>query len=181
MSILPGRFGLLLLKARLPLPLEWQEGRYPLPPQGLVLGRGVARFRVDAIGGRRVKRFRSDLDDPANATEFHLFRSCTIAPLLTLKRRLRMVADLFWSISCNGFTLARSLDLSNQWSCIVDGGSVGAVDWTHLVAGPAAGLDDFAARVADSIDRITDFVHQVVVHRRDFAVRCGGLGFWRTH
>ena len=52
----------------------------PVPSQGLVLGRGIARLRVDAVGGRRVNRFRPDLYDLANVTEVHMFRSYTIAP-----------------------------------------------------------------------------------------------------
>ena len=114
--------------------------------------------------------FRPDLDDPASATEVHLYRSCSIAPLPTLKRRLRIVASLLRSAARNGFTLARGLDLNNQWSCIVDNGPVEVLDWGHLVGGPTAGLDDFCVRVGASIDRITDFVRQVVVHRRDFAI-----------
>ena len=53
---------------------------------------------------------------------------------------------------------------------------VGILDWWYLVAGPAAGLDELEARVNASIVRLTEFVRQVVVHRRDFAVRGRGVG-----
>ena len=52
----------------------------------------------------------------------------------------------------------------------MSGDPVGVLDWGHVVARPAPGLDELAARVDDSIVKITDFVHQVV-HSRDFAVR----------
>ena len=91
--------------------------------------------------------------------------------LLTLKRRLRIVAILLWGIVHDAFTLAKGLELNNQWSCIVGSGPDGVLDWRLLVDGPAAGLDEFGARVEASIFKITDFVRQVVFHRRDFTVR----------
>ena len=87
-------------------------------------------------------------------------------PLLTLKRRLR--AD---AITHNGFTLARALELDNQWSCIVGNGPIGVLDWEYLVGGSIAGFNEFGARVDASIDKITEFVQQVVLHRRDFSMR----------
>ena len=84
---------------------------------------------------------------------------------------MRAVACLVRSITHNGFTLARALKLGNQWSCVVGNGPVGVLDWEHLVGGSIAGLDEFGARVDASIDKITEFVQQVVLHRRDFAIR----------
>ena len=84
---------------------------------------------------------------------------------------LRAVACLVRSITQIGFTLARALELDNQWSCIVENGPVGVFDWEHLVGGSTAGLDEFGVRVDASIDRITEFVQQVALHRRDFATR----------
>ena len=108
----------------------------PIPPQGLVLGRGKAQYRVCNIGCKRVHKCRPDLVDPASANEVHLFRSCSIALLLTLKRRLRVVACLLSRVARGGFTLARSLELSNQWSCITRHGPVGCLDWVSLMSVP---------------------------------------------
>ena len=148
----------------------------PIPPNGLVLSREAAKFWVDNIGGKRVRRFRPDLDDPASASEVHLYRCCSVAPLLTPKRRLRAVASLLRSVARNGFTLSRALDLDNQWSCIIGNGPVGILDWEHLVGGSKAGLGEFGDRVDASMDRITEFVLQMVVHRRDFGLGMEELG-----
>ena len=153
----------------LPLPLGWLVGWFLPNVWSWVWG--TARFRVDTIGGGRVDRFRSDLDDPADAAEDHLFRSYTSALVLALKRWLQIVAHLLNRITRYGFTLSRRLEHRNRESCIVSGDPVGVVEWGLLVACLAAELDEFVSRVDDPIVRITDFVHQVVVHRREFAVR----------
>ena len=88
-----------------------------------------------------------------------------------MKSRLRAVASLVRSMAHNGFTLARALQLERQWSSIVTNCPVGVLDWEHLVGGFTVGLDEFGARVDASIAKITDFVQQVVFHRRDFAIR----------
>ena len=78
-------------------------------PQGLVLGRGKAEFRVCGIGGKKVnKQSRPDMDGPASATEVHLCRSSRVVTshTLTLNRRLRIVACLLRNIAPDGFTLA---------------------------------------------------------------------------
>ena len=97
---------------------------------------GMAGYRVCNIGGKRVHKCRPDLVDPASANEVHLFRSCSIALLLTLKRSLRVVACFLSRVARGGFTLARSLELSNQWSCITGHGPVGCLDWVSLMSGP---------------------------------------------
>ena len=55
-----------------------------IPPNGLVLGRGAAVFRVDNIWGKRVRMLRPDLDDPARASEVYLHPSYSIVSILTL-------------------------------------------------------------------------------------------------
>ena len=69
------------------------------------------------------------------------------------------------------FTLAKGLELNNQWCCIVGNGPDGVLDWGLWVDGPAAGLGEFGARVEAAVGKIIDFVRQVVFHRRDFSVR----------
>ena len=50
-------------------------------------------------------RYRPSLVDPLDATEVHLFRSQSVAPLLTVKKRLRCVACLLSAIVRGRFHL----------------------------------------------------------------------------
>ena len=94
----------------------------PVPPRGLVLGRGSALLRENTIEERRVRKMRPDLDDPTSASEVHLYRDHSVAPLLSLKSLLRAVLSLLRSIAHNGFTLERALQLDRQWSSVIGGG-----------------------------------------------------------
>ena len=138
---------------------------------GLEGSRGRARFWTANLGGKSVRRYRPSLVDPLDATEVHLFRSQSVAPLLTVKKRLRYVACLISAIIRDGFTLARGLELDKQWSCVLGSGPIACLDWASLVSGPRAAVLEFQARVGDAIDTITDFVKRVVVSRRDFAIQ----------
>ena len=138
-----------------------------VPPQGLVIGRERDCFRVSSIGGKKVRRYRPDLVDLADSTDVRH----SIALLLTLKKRLRCMACLLLSIAREGCTVARGLELNDQWSCIVRHGPVGCLDWASLMSGPGAVLTEFGARVDAAIDCITEFVQRVVIHRKDSTIR----------
>ena len=71
----------------------------------------------------------------------------------------------------NGFILSGGVELDFQWSCVLREGPKGPVAWDELIAGPGAGFDAFSVGVLETIDRITEFVGGIVVHRRDFAIR----------
>ena len=86
-------------------------------------------YRGTNIRGKRGGRFRPDLDDRASATEVHLFWSGSIAPQEEGTHRCESSS----SIVRSGFTLAKGLELIDQWSCIVDKGPVGVLDWGHLI------------------------------------------------
>ena len=58
----------------------------PIPPRGLDVGRGKARFWTVGIGGKSMRRYRLSMVDPLDATEVHLYRSQSIAPLLAMKK-----------------------------------------------------------------------------------------------
>ena len=134
MSIWLGRIGLLPRSVPSLMPLGWQGARSL--HRVLFLEGGRLNIGSVTLGGKRVHKCRPDLVDPASANEVHLFRSCSIALLLTLKRRLRVVACFLSRVARGGFTLARSLELSNQWSCITGHGPVGCLDWVSLMSGP---------------------------------------------
>ena len=114
---------------------------------------------------------RPDLVDPTCASEVHLYRNHSIAPLLTLKSRLRVVLSLLDGIADRGFTLHRALEPGRQWSAVIRDGPVAILNWDHFVGGPNAGLDEFHNRVEVSVIHIAEFVQQVVLHRKDFAIR----------
>ena len=117
-----------------------------------------------------MRRHRPNMADLVDATEVHLYRSHSVAPLLALKKKLRCVACLVVGINRDGFFLARGLELDRQCACVICQGPVG-LDWASSVDGPGAGLTEFGSRVDAAIDSITDFVKRVIIHRREFAVR----------
>ena len=83
----------------------------PVPINGLVFGREKAHFWTSSIGGKSIRRHRPNMTDPVDATEVHLYRSHSVAPLLALKKKLRCVACLLLGIGRDGFTLSRGLEL----------------------------------------------------------------------
>ena len=153
------------------LAAAFREAGGPVPPGGLEGGRGRARFWTASLGGKSMRRYRPSLVDPLDATEVHLFRSQSIAPLLTVKKRLRYVDCLLAAIIRDGFTLARGLELHKQWSCILGSGPIACLDWITLVNSPQSGILEFRAKVGDAVGCITDFVKKVVISRKDFAIQ----------
>ena len=81
----------------------------PVPYRGLVLYRGAARFRVVRLGGPKVRKVRGSTVDPAGGGDVHLYRDSSLAPLLDLRRRLKVVFDLLGGVIRDGFTPARLL------------------------------------------------------------------------
>ena len=74
----------------------------PIPLGGLKGGRGRARFWTVSLGGKNMCRYRPSLVNPLDAAEVHLFRNQSIAPILTLKKRLRYVSCLLSAIIRDG-------------------------------------------------------------------------------
>ena len=117
------------------LATAFRDAGGPIPLGGLEGGRGRARLWTVSLGGKSMCRYRPSLVDPLDATEVHLFRSQSVAPLLTVKKRLRCVACLLSAIVRDGFTLTRGLELNKQWSRIVRSGPIGCLDWASLLGG----------------------------------------------
>ena len=80
---------------------------------------------------------------------------------------------------CNGVSLARSVELTAQWGRIVALGPVYPVSLDDLHAVQGLGLGDFFRVVSGIHRRLNDFIHSVVVHRRDEATRGGVVGCGR--
>ena len=68
----------------------------PVPDNGLVLGRGVFRSRSVRLGGPKVRRARRNFADPQEGSEVSLYHDVSTAPLLDLRRRLKLVWWMGW-------------------------------------------------------------------------------------
>ena len=87
----------------------------PVPDSGLVLGTGVFRSRSVRLGGPKVRRARRNFADPQEGSEVSLYHDVPTAPLLDLRRRLKLVVDLLSTMIRDGVSLARSVELAVQW------------------------------------------------------------------
>ena len=143
----------------------------PAPCHGLVLGRGIARFRHVRLGGFKVRKVRCNAVDVHDAADVFLYRDASIAPLLDMRRRFKAVMDVLSAMIRNGISLARSVELTAQWDRILAIGPLHPVTIGDLDMVRGVGLGEFYRVVSDVHHALSDFVHAVVVHRRDEAVR----------
>ena len=100
-----------------------------------------------------------------------LYRDSSIAPLLDLRRRFTVVMDVLGEIIRDGFTLARSLELTVQWDCIFRAGPVHPVSDDDFLRVQDKGFGWFDEVVEGLYCRLSEFIHRVVVLRRDEAIR----------
>ena len=70
-----------------------------------------------------------------------------------------------------GVSLSRSVELAAQWDRILAAGPLYLVTLDDLSAVQGLGIGDFHRVVSDVHHRLSDFIHAVVVHRRDEAIR----------
>ena len=143
----------------------------PLPSRGLVLGRGRASFRVVKLGGHKIRNARGYAADAHDAADVFLYRDSSIAPLLDLRRRLKAVMELLDAMIRCGVSLSRSLELSAQWDRILSIGPLFPVTLDDFQILRGVGLGDFYHGVCGIHRRLSDFIHSIVVHRRDEAIR----------
>ena len=59
-----------------------------------MLDRGAAGFRVVRIGGPKVPKVRGNIVDPVDWRDVNMYRDSSIAPLLDLRRHLKVVGDV---------------------------------------------------------------------------------------
>ena len=143
----------------------------PLPSMGLVLGRGRASFRVVKLGGHKIRKARGYAADAHDAADVFLYRDSSIAPLLDMRRRLKAVMELLDAMIRYGVSLSRSLELSAQWDKILGIGPLFPVTLADFEGLRGVGLGDFYHGVCGIHRRLSDFLHAIVVHRRDEAIR----------
>ena len=151
----------------------------PLPSRGLVLGRESASFRVVGLGGHKVRKARGNAADAHDAADVFLYRDSSVAPLLDMRRRFKAVMDFLDAMIRYGISLSRSVELSAQWDRILAVGHLYPVTLEDLSVVHGVGIGDFNRVVCDVHRRLSDFIHAIVVHRRDEAIGVGGIGFGR--
>ena len=138
---------------------------------GLVLGRGNASFRVVRLSGHKVRKARGNVADAHDAADVFLYRDSSIAPLLDMRRRIKVVMELLDAMIRCGVSLSRSLELSALWDRILAIGPLYPVTLADLQGVGGVGLGDFYHDVCGVHRRLSDFIHAIVVHRRDEAIR----------
>ena len=143
----------------------------PLPCRGLVHGRESASFRVVRFGGRRVRKARGNVADALDAADVFLYRDLSVAPLLDMRRRFKVVMDLLGAMIRSGVSLSRSVELTAQWDLILALGPMFPVTLDDLSVDRGLGVGAFFDVASDVHRRLSDFIHQVVIHRRDAAIR----------
>ena len=143
----------------------------PLPSRGLILGRSAALLRGVQLGGPWVRRAQANAADALDAADIFLYRDFFLAPLLDMRRRFKGVMDLLDAMIRYGVSLSRSVELTAQWDLILASGPIYPVTLDDLSIGRHLGIGAFFDAAAGVHRRLCDFIHQVVVARRDEAVR----------
>ena len=95
-----------------------------------------------------------------------MYHDASTTLLLDLRRRFKAVGDVLNAMIRDGITLARSLELTVQWDGIFRIGPVQDFDLARR-----GGLGEWRQVVEELNLRLSDFIHRVVVHRREEAVR----------
>ena len=88
-----------------------------------------------------------------------------------MRRRFQAVMDVLNSMVRFGFSFARSVEPTTQWDKILAFGPCYPVTAGDLDVVLGLGVGEFHRVVADLHRRLSDFLHGVVVHRRDDAFR----------
>ena len=114
--------------------------------------------------------------DAHDAPDVFLYRDSSIAPLLDMRRRFKAVMDVLDVMIRHGASLSRSVELNSQWDEILALGPLYPVTLDDLHAVEGSCLAGFHRVVSGVHHRLSDFIHGVVVHRRDEAIRGGREG-----
>ena len=128
-------------------------------------------FRVVRLGGHKVRKARGNASDVHDAAGVFLYRDSSLAPLLGMRRRFKAVMVVLGAMIQCGVSLSRSVELAAQWDRTLAVGPLYPVTIDDLSAVRGLGIGDFHRVVADDYPRLSDFIHVVVVHRRDEAIR----------
>ena len=100
-----------------------------------------------------------------------LYRDSSISPLLDMRRRFKAVFEVLDAMIRHGISLARSVELTAQWERILADGPMYPVTNDDFGVVWVLGIGEFHRVVTGLHRRLSDFIHSVVVHRRDDAIR----------
>ena len=132
---------------------------------------GVFRSRFVRLGGPKVRRARRNFADPQEGGDVSLYHDVSTAPLLDLRRRFRLVADLLSAMIRDGVSLARSVELAVQWEAILREGPIHLITAQDFLLARGGDLGQCCQVVQGLHRRLPDFLHAVVVRRREVAIR----------
>ena len=118
-----------------------------------------------------MRKARGNAADALDAADVFLYRDYSIAPVLDMRRRFKAVMDVLDCMIRHGGSLSRSVELTAQWDGILTVGPLYPVTSGDLHAVEGLGLGDFHRVVSDVHHRLSDFIHGIVVHRRDEAIK----------
>ena len=102
-----------------------------------------------------------------------MYRDSSVAPLLDMRRRFKAVVDALGAMIRSGISLSRSVELAVQWDRILALGPMYPVTLYDLSINRGVDIGAFFHAASDVHRRLSDFIHQVVVHRCDEAIRVG--------
>ena len=88
-----------------------------------------------------------------------------------MRRWFKAVMDVLGAMVQYGVSLARSVELTVQWDSILAVGPLYPVTIDDVSAVRGLGIGDFHRVVSDVHHQLSDFIHAIVVHRRDDAIR----------
>ena len=109
--------------------------------------------------------------DAHDAADVLFYRESSIASLLDMRRRFKAVMDVLDAMIRYGISLSRSVELTAQWDRILATGPLYPVTPGDLNVVWSVGVGEFYRAVSDAHRRLRDFIHAIVVHRRDEAIR----------
>ena len=128
-------------------------------------------FRVVRLGGHRIRRARGNAADAHDAAVVFLYRDSFVAPLLDMRRRFKAVVNVMDAMIRFGVSLSWSVELTAQWDRILAAGPLCPVTPDDLGMVRGSGIGGFHQAASDVHRRLGDFIHAVLVHRRDEAIR----------
>ena len=126
---------------------------------------------VVRLGGHQVRKARANVADALDAAGVFLYRDSSSASLLDMRRRFKAVVDVLGAMIRSGISLSRSVELTVQWDRILALGPLYPVTLDDLSMDRDMGIGAFFHAASGVHRRLSDFIHQVVVHRRDEVVR----------
>ena len=130
------------------------------------------------LGGPKVRRARRNFADSQEGSEVSFYHDVSTAPLLDLRRKLKAVVDLLSAVIRGGVSLARSVELAVLWDGILRVGPIHPITAEDFLLARSGDLGQCCQVVQGLHRRLSDFIHAVVVHRREEAFR-GWRGWLR--